>query len=70
MEINTKTVTLRELKAGEGMVLTDVATETTRAKLILLGKDEDEHNYKEIDENTPLPEIEQVTEDKESEGIS
>ena len=25
-------------------------------------------NYKEIDENTPLPEIEQVTEQEESEG--
>ena len=56
MTTSTKTVTLRKLTASDGMVITDVATETMRAKTVYLGKDDSEDNYKEIDENTPLPE--------------
>ena len=56
MTTSTETVTLRKLVASEGMVITDIATETMRAKVVYLGKEDSEDNYKEIDENTPLPE--------------
>lgn len=62
MQIETQTVQLRRLTASEGMVITDKATETMRAKEIYLGKNEDENNFIEIDENTPLPEAEPATE--------
>ena len=55
MNRNEKNVTIREIVADEGMVLTDVATETDRAKVISLGCNDSVDNYKEIDENTPLP---------------
>ena len=57
MIATTQTVVLRKLVASEGMVITDIATETMRAKIIYLGKEDNEENYKEIDENTPLPEL-------------
>ena len=56
MITSTETVTLRKLTASDGMVITDTATETMRAKQLYLGKEDSEENYKEIDENTPLPE--------------
>lgn len=56
MTATTQTVILRKLTASYGMVITDVATETMRAKSVYLGKEDSEDNYKEIDENTPLPE--------------
>ena len=52
-------VVLRKLIASEGMVLTDVETERLRSKEIYLGAGDDSANYKEIDENTPLPEPEE-----------
>lgn len=56
MTATTQTVILRKLTARYGMVITDIATETMRAKMVYLGKEDSEENYKEIDENTPLPE--------------
>ena len=55
MELTTQEVTLRKLTAGNGMVITDIATETMRAETVFLGKGDSEENYKEIDKNTPLP---------------
>ena len=48
-------VTLRKLTANDGMVITDVETERMRSKVIYLGSEDSEENYKEIPENTPLP---------------
>lgn len=62
MNIETQTVQLRKLTAGEGMVITDKETQVLRAKEIYLGKNEDENNFIEIDENTPLPEANPTTE--------
>ena len=62
MTIETQTVQLRKLTAGEGKVLTDIETQTLRAKEIYLGKEEDKNNFAEIDENTPLPETENTAE--------
>lgn len=56
MTTETSTVIIRKLTASEGMVITDTKTETMRAKVVYLGKEDSEANYKEIDENTPLPE--------------
>ena len=56
MTTTTQTVILRIFTASEGMVITDTATETMRAKTIYLGKEDSVKKYKEIDENTPLPE--------------
>ena len=47
---------LRKLTASEGMVYTDLKTETMRAKFLFLGIGDSEENYKEIPEDTPLPE--------------
>ena len=63
MTTETSTVIIRKLSASEGMVITDIETETMRAKVVYLGKEDSELNYKEIDENTPLPESD--TEDTE-----
>lgn len=57
MITETQTVTLRKLTASEGQIITDIATERMRAKVVWLGKDDCFENYKEIAENTPLPEI-------------
>ena len=59
MTIDTSTVVIRKLTASDGMVITDIATETMRSKVVQLGSGDSEENYKEIDENTPLPEIEE-----------
>ena len=64
---STQTVVLRKLTASEGMVITDTETETMRATVIWLGKGDSEDNYKEIPEDTPLPEIKNETEKNESE---
>jgi hypothetical protein len=56
MTTEATTVVLRKLTPSEGMVITDIETETMRAKEVYLGKEDSEDNYKEIDENTPLPE--------------
>ena len=53
-----QTVILRKLEASAGMVITDKETETMRAKVVYLGVNDSPDNYKEIDENTPLPGIE------------
>ena len=63
MTTSAKTVVLRKLTASEGMVITDLETETMRAAEVWLGKGDSEENYKEIPEGTPLPE----TENNESE---
>lgn len=57
--MTTETISLRKLIPSEGMVITDKETETMRAEVVYLGKEDDVNNYKEIDENTPLPEIEE-----------
>ena len=56
MTATTQTVILKKLTASDGMVITDVATETMRAKTVYLGKEDNPENYKAIDRNTPLPE--------------
>lgn len=53
---------IRKLTASDGMVITDTATETLRASVIYLGVEDDESNYKEIPEDTPLSD-EATTED-------
>ena len=55
---STQTVILRKLTASEGMVITDIETETMRAREVWLGKSDSEENYKEIPEDTPLPNTE------------
>lgn len=64
MILSTETVTLRKLVASEGMVITDNETETMRAIEVWLGKSDSEENYREIPEDTPLPNTENI----ESEG--
>ena len=61
---STQTVILRKLTASEGMVITDLETETMRAAEVWLGKGDSENNYKEIPEDTPLPEINSESEEK------
>ena len=58
MTQSEQTVVLRKLEASEGMVITDKATETMRAKVVYLGVADSPENYKEIDETTPLPDSE------------
>lgn len=67
MTAETSIVTIRKLVASDGMVITDIETETMRAKVVYLGKEDSEANYKEIDENTPLPEPEIIDHDIEHE---
>ena len=57
MKTSTETVILRKLIADDGMVITDKETETMRAGIVYLGKEDNEDNYIEIDENTPLPKM-------------
>lgn len=47
-----------KLLPDDGMVLTDVATETMRTKEIDLGKSDNEDNYMDIPEDTPVPDPE------------
>lgn len=62
---STQTVILRKLTASEGMMITDLETETMRAAEVWLGKGDSEENYKEISEGTPLPEIKNEIEKNE-----
>lgn len=52
---------IRKISANNGMVLTDTATKTLRANVIYLGIPDEESNYEEIPENTPLPDDGEVT---------
>ena len=45
-----------KLLPDDGMILTDVATETMRAEEIDLGKNDSTENYKDISKDTPIPE--------------
>jgi len=45
-----------KLLPDDEMILTDVATETMRAEEIDLGKNDSADNYKDIPEDTPIPE--------------
>lgn len=65
MKETSQTVVLRKLEASEGMAITDNATETMRAKVVYLGVGDSPDNYKEIDENTPLPEPDEPEEPEE-----
>ena len=56
MELIEKQVTLKELRPSQGMILTDKETETMRAEVIYLGKEDSENNYKEIETNIPIEE--------------
>ena len=53
-----------KLLPDEGMILTDVATETMRAEEIYLGKTDSADNYKDIPIDTPIPEPKTETEQK------
>ena len=54
MELIEKQVILKELRPSKGMILTDKETETMRAEVIYLGKEDSENNYIEIEE-TDIP---------------
>lgn len=56
MKIIEKQVILKELRPSQGMILTDKETETMRAEVIYLGKEDSENNYKEIETNIPIEE--------------
>lgn len=57
MELIEKQVILKELRPSKGMILTDKETETMRAEVIYLGKEDSENNYIEIEEtNIPIEE--------------
>lgn len=56
MKLIEKQVTLKELRPSQGMILTDKETETMRAEVIYLGKEDSENNYKEIETNIPIEE--------------
>ena len=60
MTLDTTSANLRKLIADEGMLITDRETRTLRSREIYLGKNEDENNFVEIDENTPLSGSEQT----------
>ena len=45
-----------KLLPDDEMILTDVATEAMRAEEIDLGKNDSADNYKDISEDTPIPE--------------
>ena len=47
---------IRELIPSDGMVLTDKLTETMRAEILYLGKEDSPENYKEIETDIPLEE--------------
>lgn len=53
-----------KLLPDDGMVLTDVATETMRAEEIDLGKSDNAENYKDIPKDTPIPELINTVEQK------
>lgn len=68
--MTTENIIIRTLKPSEGMVITDVETETMRAEIVYLGKEDSPENYKEIDKNTPLPEIEEENIEENAEQIN
>lgn len=53
-----------KLLPDDGMVLTDVATETMRAEEIDLGKSDSADNYKDIPKDTPISEPTSTIEQK------
>lgn len=53
-----------KLLPDEGVILTDVSTETMRAEEIYLGKSDSADNYKDIPIDTPIPEPKTETEQK------
>ena len=53
-----------KLLPNEGMILTDVSTETMRAEEIYLGKTDSADNYKDIPIDSPIPEPKTETEQK------
>ena len=53
-----------KLLPEEGMILTDVSTETMRAEEIYLGKTDSANAYKDIPIDTPIPEPKTKTEQK------
>lgn len=53
-----------KLLPDEGMILTDVSTETMRAEEIYLGKTDSANAYKDIPIDTPIPEPKTETEQK------
>lgn len=53
-----------KLLPNEGMILTDVSTETMRAEEIYLGKTDSANAYKDIPIDTPIPEPKTETEQK------
>lgn len=61
MELIEKQVTLKELRPSQGMILTDKETETMRAEVIYLGKEDSPENYKEIDKDTPIEDEDEAT---------
>ena len=63
MELIEKQVILKELRPSKGMILTDKETETMRAEVIYLGKEDSENNYKEIETNIPIEEEVEYEED-------
>lgn len=63
MELIEKQVTLKELRPSQGMILTDKETETMRAEVIYLGKEDSENNYKEIETDIPIEEEVEYEED-------
>lgn len=68
MELIEKQVILKELRPSKGMILTDKETETMRAEILYLGKEDNPENYKEIDKDTPIEdEDEAIIEDYEKE---
>ena len=60
---------LRKLTASEGMVYTDLKTETMRAKFLYLGIGDSEENYKQILEDTPLPELDVENDEATTEDL-
>ncbi len=47
--------TITEITASEGMVFTDVATQTLRGTTLYLGVNDCVDNYMQIPKDTPLP---------------
>ena len=57
-EIAVGDITITILTPDEGMVITDVATDTMRSTEVYLGKEDSADNYKDIPADTPLPDDE------------
>ena len=62
MELIEKNVTLRELRASEGLFITDKATKTMKAEVLYLGKEDSQDNYIEVEEseiNIDTPDVQE-----------